>query len=249
MKTKSACWPVSKPAFTLIELLVVIAIIAILAGLLLPALAGAKAKAQGIKCLGNLEQLQLGWLMYVDDYDGLMPPQIVEGGGRGDLLGSWVFHNAQTDLTTSNLQQGVLFHYTPSAAIYHCPADKSTVTGRPDLLRTRSYSLDSFLGRAAPPTIQNPRLKLRQSDIVNPGPSQVYAFIDEDDGTINDGTFFCPDLLPRTWADLPAARHFLGANLSFADGHAEHKQWLRPNKQRGQSDDDLEWLWLHTPGP
>jgi prepilin-type N-terminal cleavage/methylation domain-containing protein/prepilin-type processing-associated H-X9-DG protein len=230
--------------FTLIELLVVVAIIAILAAMLLPALARSKEKAYALGCLSNLKQLEACWHLYVVDNQDLIAPNNSIMAMNNSLISSnisWCPDHARTDINTADLQKGVLFEYNKSVAIYHCPADRSTVVdanGQPtSQLRNRSYnmsqSVNGFpeaLNSAGWPINALPCWK-KFSQIAGPAPAQLFVFIDEHPDTLLDAQFGNPvgiPVYPIMWFDMPADRHNQGCSLSFADGHAERWKWKVP---------------------
>jgi len=221
-------------AFTLIELLVVIAVIAILAGLLLPALARAKAKGQGIACLGNVKQLTLAWKLYADDHGGAL----VNNHGIDETrakrqnwvnnVQDWGVNDENTNLLL--LTEAKLGPYVGrSVAVFKCPADKSRAAVGP---RVRSYSMNSLVGDPGVLTNRfNPAYRqfFRESDLVNP--AQVFVLLDEHPDTLNDG-FFMNRLDEYRWGNLPASYHADASSVAFTDGHTEMHRWVVRGENR-----------------
>ena len=263
--------------FTLIELLVVIAIIAILAAILLPTLASAKKKAQGIYCVNNLKQFVTAWLMYASDNRDNVAWNLRASAGAvsaGGLTGSWANGNQQTPSQAINPALLVTdpptvppllgAYVSKTYKIYKCPADMRTFQDATGAFQqaVRSYSMNCYVGTPTPDQLEGTSGKIfrKTSDIAHP--TDVFVLTEEAPFSINDG-FFCffGGNNPTTggWSDCAGAYHGNSAGVNFADGHTEFHHWRGAIAKYGSSTTgigwpagnyslDPDWQWFETYG-
>lgn len=213
--------------FTLIELLVVIAIIAILAAILFPVFARARENARRASCISNQKQIGLGLMMYVQDYDEMLPRYRYLGG---------------PDNTTDVGWAQVIYPYIKNTQVFICPSARkissSTANGRDPLkYTTNTYTSGSYGYNYAYLSPGSDLVPLSVAAIQTPAQTVATA---ETTGTTSTVLAFPPSVgwdtvdpwgdPGKTYGDNQATWHFDGNVVAFADGHAK---WMKKSVLAG----------------
>jgi prepilin-type N-terminal cleavage/methylation domain-containing protein/prepilin-type processing-associated H-X9-DG protein len=246
-------------SFTLLELLIVIAIIAILAALLLPAMAGAKARALRVECTSNFRQFAAAFCLYAGDHgDAALPNKDGPNLPLGQTwVEGWEGLPGPDCTNTLYLTGSLMGPYLGGPTIWRCPSTRDPRVIGILMPRVRTISLNCFMG--APTNRPDVTCYRKLADITRPGPADALTFLDERIDTVNDGTFSMQwdfeASQPSGWVlrDKPTPLHQHGGVMAFADGHVEPHRWRDPRTWTAPRDDavmpgDLDVLWLQEHG-
>ena len=224
----------------------VIAIIAILAALLLPALAKAKAEAFRIQCLNNQRQLMLTWAMYSNDNREMLALNGGDQAVASSRAHLWVYggnHGDPETLTNSQYLVGANYAlfapFLASVQPYKCPADRSlwSIGGRM-VNELRSYSMNCYV--ATPPAnLVGPielnaayRVYMKSTDLASDSPANRFVFMDVNPASICTPAFGV-DMSLQTFVHYPSSLHGGLGVVSFADSHVESHKWLDARTRKG----------------
>jgi prepilin-type N-terminal cleavage/methylation domain-containing protein/prepilin-type processing-associated H-X9-DG protein len=263
----------SEGGFTLVELLVVIAVIALLMGVLLPALSRAREQGKRAVCLFYQKQLTTAWIMYADDNsDKIVCGDAEEYGDwetssgayacPGDhckekpwILKDWVPTGTPPlpiEQRKKQIMDGVLFRYVKEIKAYKCPRALAN--------EVRSFSVVDGMNVVVIPAavLNNGSVRLVKNRQQLKKAYERMIFVDDGgaEGATWGGWTVTFQSGPYRWWDPPSARHGDGTTFSFADGHSEYHKWLESstlecakNVEAGCDIPatqlrDIRWAWI-----
>jgi prepilin-type N-terminal cleavage/methylation domain-containing protein/prepilin-type processing-associated H-X9-DG protein len=230
-----------------------------------------------------------------DDQDNLVPnrglgaappnwgldPLTYSGYQEGGSLAQWCPGDIQQSSCALNyaewIESGLLFPYNANIKIYLCPADHTTVPRGSSVVHypsLRTYSMNCWIqtmDQSGYTTgkgwngITGYYVYSKLSNMLQPGPSQTWVFIEEAPPTIDDAFFAVnPNLSVNTWVELPGVLHGNSSEMAYADGHAETRNWTDANMiqaglasqyegewniQASSNSGDLAWFISKTTAP